>query len=60
MNIFVNNQLVFFLSGQCMIESFIIQAGYILDSIIINKKITISDMPVVQLSAILLEHDEVF
>ena len=48
-NIFVNNQLVFFPNGQHMMDNFIIQAGHILDSVIINNKITISEMPVVQL-----------
>ena len=43
-----------------MIDAFIIQAGGLLDSVIINKEITISDMPAVQLSALLLEHDKVF
>ena len=60
MNIFVNNQLLFFPNGQRMIDSFIIQDGDLLDSVIINKEITISEMPAVQLSALLLEHDEVF
>ena len=48
-NIFVNNQLVFFPNGQHMMDNFIIQAGYILDNVIINNKITISEMSVVQL-----------
>ena len=43
-----------------MIHAFIIQAGYILGSVIVNKKIAISEMPAVQLSALLLEHDKVF
>ena len=43
-----------------MIEDFIIQAGYLLDSGIIIKKINISEMSAVQLSALLLEHVEVF
>ena len=60
MNIFVNNQLMFFPNIQRMIDNFIIQAGDSLDSVIINDKITISDMPAVQLSVLLLEHDEVF
>ena len=60
MNIFVNNQLISFPNGQRMIDAFIIQAGGILGSVIINKKITISEMPVVQLSALLPEHDEFF
>ena len=60
MNIFVYNQLVFFLNGQHMIDDFIIQAGYLLDSVIIIKEITIYEMPLVQISALLLEHDEVF
>ena len=51
---------MFFPNGQHMIDDFIIQAGDLLDSVIINNEITISEMPVVQLSALLLEHDEVF
>ena len=60
MNIFVNNQLVFFPNGQRMIDAFIIQSGDLLDSVIINNEINIYDMPEVQLPALLLEHDEVF
>ena len=37
MNIFVDTQLVFFPNGQRMIDAFIIQAGYLLDSVIINN-----------------------
>ena len=43
-----------------MINAFIIQDGNILYSVIINNEINIFDMPSVQLSARLLEHDEVF
>ena len=43
-----------------MIGNFIIEAGYLLCSVIIKNKIPISEMPTVQLSALLLEHDEVF
>ena len=57
---FFNNQLVLFTNGQRMIDAFIVQSGDILDSIIINIEITIYDKPVVQLLALLLEHDEVF
>ena len=42
-----------------MIDAFIIQAGDLLDSVINNNKITISEVPAVQLSDLLLEHDEV-
>ena len=59
MNIFVNNQL-FFPNGQRMIDISIFRAGDILDNFIINNKITISDIPVVQLLSLLLEHDEFF
>ena len=38
MNIFVNNQLVFFSNGKRTIDAFIIQAGDILDSFIMFKK----------------------
>ena len=57
MNIFVSNQLVFFPNGQRIIDAFIIQAGDILDSFIIDNEITISDIPAVQISDLLLEHD---
>ena len=60
MNIIVKNQLVLFPNGQRMIDAFIIQAGDILDSVIINIEITISDMPVVERLALLLEYDKVF
>ena len=60
MNIIVNNQHVLFPNGQRMIDAFIIQAGDIFNSIIINNKINISKIPVVQLLALLLEHYEVF
>ena len=43
-----------------MIDSFIIQAGYPLYSVIINNKITIYDILAVQFLATLIEHDEVF
>ena len=60
MNIFVNNQLVFFSNGQGMIDDFIVQAVDLLDSVVINKYINISEMSTVQLLAPLLEHDKVF
>ena len=37
MNIFVNNQLVFFPNSQRIIDAFIIQAGDLLDRAIINN-----------------------
>ena len=49
MNFFVNNQLVIFLNGQRMIDNFIIQAGDILDIVIIDIEINISEMPVLKL-----------
>ena len=49
--------LCFFLNVQRMINAFIIQAVYLLDSAIINNETTISKMPAVQFSALLLEHD---
>ena len=39
-----------------MINTFIIQAGYLFDSVIINNKITITEIPAVQNLALLLEH----
>ena len=41
-----------------MIENFIIQSRDILDSVIINNKNTISEMPEVQILSLLLDHDE--
>ena len=52
--------LFFFSNGQGMIDDFIVQAVDLLDSVVINKYINISEMSTVQLSAPLLEHDEVF
>ena len=43
-----------------MIDTFIIQSGDPLDSVIINDDINISEMPVVQLLDLLLEHDNFF
>ena len=60
MNTFVNNQLVFFPNDQRMIDAFIIQTGDLLDSVIIDNGITISEIPAVQLLALLLEHGEFF
>ena len=60
MNIFFNNKLVFFPNSQRIIEDSMIQSVDILDSVIIINKITLSEMPVVQLLALLLEHVEVF
>ena len=57
MNIFVNNQLVFLPNAQCIIDTFIIHAGDLLYSVIINNEITISEMPAVQLLSLLFEHD---
>ena len=48
-NIFFNNQLVFFPNGQRIIDAYIAQAGDLLDSVIIYNKITTSGMPQVQL-----------
>ena len=47
-------------NGQRMTDAFIIQAGDLLDSVIINNEITISDMPVVQPLDLLLDHDNIF
>ena len=43
-----------------MIDAFIVQAGDLLDSVIINNEITISEMPAVRILALILENDEVF
>ena len=57
MNIFVNHWL-FFPNGQRMVDAFIIQSVDLLDTVIINNEITISEMPAVQLLDLLLERDE--
>ena len=57
--IFANNKLVFFPNGQRMIDYFITQDGGLLDSIIVNNYTTILGVPAVQISALLLCHDEV-
>ena len=49
---------MFFPNGQRMIEVFVVRAGDLLGSVIINNKITISGMPAVQIPALLLEHDD--
>ena len=49
-----------FPNGQRTIEAFIIQAGYLLDRFTINNEIIIYDIPVVQISDLLFEHDENF
>ena len=56
----MNNQLVFLPNGQRIIYAFIIQAGYLLDTVIINNEINFSDIPAVQLLVLLLEHDDCF
>ena len=43
-----------------LLTLFIIRGGDILDNVIINNDITISEIPVVQLLDPLLEHDKVF
>ena len=43
-----------------MIDAFIIQDRDLLDSIIINNKVNIYEMPAVQLLALLIEHDDIF
>ena len=51
---------LYFSNGQHMIDAVIIQAVNLLDIIIVNNKITFSEIPAVQLSYLLLEHDKVF
>ena len=60
MNIFVNYHIVFFPNGQQMINAFIIQTGDLLYSVRVNNILTMSEIPAVQLSDLLLEHDEFF
>ena len=51
---------MFFSNVQRMIDAFIVQFRDLLDRLIINNKITISQMPAVQLSDLLIEHDDFF
>ena len=60
MNKFFKNQLVWYPNGQRIIDGWIIQSGDLFDSIIIKNEIPILDMPAVQLSALLIEKDEIF
>ena len=57
---YISTQLLFFPNGQRIIDALIIQSGDLFDSVIIKNEIPVNDMPVVQLSALLLEHDELF
>ena len=60
MHKYVSTQLMYFPNGQRMIDALIIQAGNLFDSVIIKNEIPIKEMPAVQLSALLLENDELF
>ena len=60
MNKFFKCQLVWYPNGQRIIDGWIIQSGDIFDSVIIKNEIPMLDMPAVQLSALLLEKDNVF
>ena len=43
-----------------MIEDFTIQTRNLLDRLIVDNEVTISEIPEVQISDLLLEHDELF
>ena len=59
-NRFVKEQLQFYPNGQRIIDSWLIQAGDLFDSVIIDNEIPVSEMPPIQLSTILLEKVEGF
>ena len=52
---YIETQVVYFPNGQRFITALIIQSGDVFDSIIIKNEIPITEMPAVQLSALLLE-----
>ena len=60
MNKFFNQQLVYYPNSQRTIDSWIIHSGDLFDSIIIYNEMLMTEMPAVQLSALLLERDDVF
>ena len=60
MNKFFNQQLIYYPNGQRIIDSWIIHAGDLFDSIIIDNEMPMTEMPAVQLSALLLERNDIF
>ena len=57
---FFNNHIFFFTNCQHTIDALIIKAGYLLDSVTISNKITISEMPEVQVLTLIIVRDEFF
>ena len=60
MNLFVRKKIKFVPNGMRVIDHFIVLSGDIFDSVIIEDNIPITETTAVQLSALLLEHDEMF
>ena len=54
-NKFIKKQLVFFLNSFQIINSYIIIVGDLFNNIIINNKISMIEMPTIQLSILLLK-----
>ena len=55
---FINEQLKYFPNSQRVVDSWIITAGELFDSVIIDDEIPISDMPPVQLTALFADIEE--
>ena len=51
---------MYYPNGQRIIDSWIVHAGDLFDSIIIDNEVPMTEMPAVQLSALLLERDDIF
>ena len=57
---FIEEQLVYFPNGKRIIDSYVILAGDLFESVIIKNEIPMNEMPAVQLSALLLEQEKIF
>lgn len=55
---FIDEQLIYFPNSQRVVDSWIITAGELFDSVIIDDEIPISDMPPVQLTALFADIEE--
>lgn len=60
MNKFVRKQLRYFPNGRRTIDGWIIESGNLFDGVIMHDEIPMTQMPPVQLSALLLEQDQLF
>ena len=58
LRLFVTQQLVFYPNSKRIIDSWIVSAGELFDSVIVNDAIPITDMPPVQLSTLYEEVEE--